>query len=558
MRICDIRKFKIVAFTIIISCCTSIANAGIHYYHPSITVELGMAYDSFRPDIDVRSSGFFQWSENGFNQSPGLSDLQFKYSEVESIDQLYESLRVDINAEAKFGVSSGKASVSYAKQLDFTGRNLTIIITAFREYKEEAKKGNLSLTQLGLDRLTQAQDANKLFLWRQVAGSEVVSSIVKGASTSIIYQFKSSSLVQKEALKAALSATWSTGSANADFLQTAQSIDADYSVNISYSQVGGSSDTSVLQNLINSNPGNISALRKAMADSLKDVTERNAKLQFFKTTTIESIGDVVFNTGGKISDVSAHFINAIQARKEHFNRLMSVNSRIKTANELLNGKPDNSFNEAGKKRLEELINDLFEIKIKILSESNKYNTNDPSASIISLNAGAVIPRIIPTIFFNQPFVKLASWEASNLTSVRCGTHPYDCEFHDFYQNFYGKLEVLHTDFIERIRLIKNCNPVATIRISELKSFIANGSNLKKIYISSHKREGVWTWGANHLPGERDSSISHFAAEERKNKYILEITDIESYIHYVNIGSYGNSKNSVVENIGEICTNLQKN
>jgi hypothetical protein len=531
-------------------------NAGIHYYHPSITVELGKAYDSFRPDVDVRSSGFFKWSDTGFKQEPGLSDLQFKYSEIESIDQLYESLRLDINAEAKFGVSSGKASISHATELDFSGRSLTIVVTAFREYKEEAKKGNLSLTKLGIERLKQAKDVNKLYLWRQVSGSEVVSSIVKGASTSIIYQFKSSSLAKKEALKTALSATWATGSANADFMKTAKSIDADYSVTISYNQVGGSSDTSVLQNLINSKPGNIEALRKAMADSLKTVTEKNAKLQYFKTTTIDSIGDIVFNTEGEISIVSAHFINVIQARKEHFRRLLTANSRIEIANKLLDGKPDNSFSTGGKEKLTSLIETIIKTRNEIISESKKYNSNNPSTSTITLNAGAVIPRIVPTAYFNTPFAKLASWERTNLSVVQCGTHPHDCEFHDFYQGFYGKLEIIHLDFIERLRLIKNCNPVATIRSSQMKSFIANGGSLSTFYQSSHKSEGVWTWGANHLPGARDGAISSFAAAERKSEYILEVTDIEAYTHYVKIGSYGKSDNSSVNDVTKLCSNVK--
>jgi hypothetical protein len=556
MKISNKDILKLTFFSVM-CCCSAIANAGFHYYHPSITVELGKAYDSFRPDVDVRSSGFFKWSETGFTQAPGLSDLQFKYSEVESIDQLYESLRIDINAEAKFGVSSGKASISHARELDFSGRSLTIVVTAFREYKEEAKKGNLSLTKLGIDRLKQAQDAGKLYLWRQVAGSEVVSSIVKGASTSIIYQFKSSSLEKKEALKSALSATWATGSANADFMQTAKSIDDDYSVTISYNQVGGSSDTTVLQNLINSKPGNIQALRKAMAGSLKNVSEKNAKLQFFKTTTIDSIGDVVFNTEGKISDVSTHFMNVIQARKEHFRRLLIANSRIEIANKLLDGKPDNSFTSTGKAKLTSLIDKIIKTRNKIISESSKYDSNNPSTSTITLNAGAVIPRIVPTTYFNAPFAKLASWERTNLSFVRCGTKPYDCEFHDFYQSFYGKLEMVHPDFVERIRLIKNCNPVATIRSSQLKSFIANGGNLSNFYNSSHKREGVYTWGANNLPGEKNKSLSIFSGNEGKNKYILEITDIEAYTHYVKIGSYGKSDNSMINDIEKICANVKK-
>jgi len=551
-------KLNVPVFSVI--CCvlalmSAPVNAEVHHYHPSVTVELGKPYDSFRPDLDVRSNGFFEWSESGFEQEPGLSDLQFEYSEIESIDQLYKSLKLDINAEAKFGLTSGSASLSKTDDYEFSGRNLTIVLTAFREFKEQRKKGDLKLSKLGLDRLKQSDETGSLFLWRQVSGSEVVSSFVRGASTSIIYQFKTSSTSKKDSLKAALSAAWTSGSANADFLQTAKSLDNDYSVKINYNQIGGGTDVSSLQQLIKSNPGNIVSLRSVLSNSLNNVNEKNAKLLYYKTTTVDSIGDVVFGTNGKISEVTNHFSNVLKARSEHFRRLLVVNSRLDEANKLLSSKPTNSFNKDGIKDLETLITKLNKIRADIADEYGKYDVTDPKKALISLNAGASIPRIVPTKFFSPPFAKLASWNNSVISAVRCGTKPFDCEFHDFYQYFYPNIEVIHPSFVERIRLMKNCDPVATVRSSEMNSFIANGSNFETYFKSNHKREGVYTWGANNLPAERNNSINIFAAAEGKNKYILEVTDTEAFTHFVDIGSYGNTKNSIINNIADVCGNL---
>lgn len=523
----------------------SSAEAEQHYYHPTMNIELGKSYDAFRPGLDLRPNGYFIWTENGYKQEEGLSEVRFDYEEADSLEQVYEALKLDLNAEAKFGMSKGKVSFATSDSMELDKRTFSIVIRAYREFKEQTKNGDVRLSPTALTHLEDVRE--KPHLWRQVAGSEVVTSVVKGSSISAIYKFRASTISKKNELKSSLSTEWSSGKADANLLKTAQKVDSGYSVSVTYVRNGGSESTAEIQAILDTNPGDIARIKKAFSQSLEGLTKENAKVLYFKTYEVDSIPQVVNITGGKMSETATHFVSVRKAMAEHYRRLGVVATRLRLVNELLDTKGENSFVAGGKANLEVTRSLLEKTQSDILAEYAGYDLVDPHKARISTVAGQSIPVLTPTKYFRTPYVKLAKWEASPLSAIRGGTK-IDTEFHDFYQSFYPVLEFLQRSFVSRIRLIKDCSAVAILREPEITNAILNGGSTAGTYLSAHKSEGIYTHGHNVLPQLSDQAKIQFRTAESAKDYWIEIADITDLVHYVHIGNIVKPRNEAAEKI----------
>ncbi|MEZ8761390.1 hypothetical protein AB6D89_23335 [Vibrio splendidus] len=517
------------------------------YYHNSSSIELGRPYDSFSPAENLSGSGMFEFSEDGYTQEPGVNEIYFNYSEINSSQKLSKVLSIDVNAEAKFAFASGQTSTQFSKFSEKSENEIIIAITAYREYKPRKVKGTLSLTTKAKDLLKQATDAKKIYLWRQIAGSDVVMETTSGHSITLFYHFTSASSNRLEELRTALSAEWSSGKASANIVSAANSSDSTVSVKIDYYQVGGNVSSSALNSILSTNNGDVTSIKNALKLALETGDSQNARILRFNTVNLANVSEVVFGTDGEYSKLSDYYTQVLLARQVHFDRSLMTQKRLNQAQRLLDEKPENSYTKTGKANLLDTKDKLQETYKDILKEYSAYQTLNPTKGIIKTTAGSNIPLLKPTTYFKAPFVKPASWVMSNGSASRCGWSTYkDCEFHDFSVAVYPVVDFILPEFIQRIRIIENCVPLSIVRKDNFASIKSAGGSLGAYYQATYSAHKVYTWGVNHMPSAFNNWKASKGVEESKKNYILEVVTTDETAHYVDLGAYGKAGGKVID------------
>lgn len=515
--------------------------AETYYYHPSASIELGAPYDSLFPSENVSANGMFQWSEEGFTQEEGVNEVSFNYSEISTSSELSKVLSIDANAEASFAFGSGSTSVKYSDMSTRSRDEIIVAITATREYKPKRKNGTVSLSAAGKVLLGKAVESDKLHLWRKIAGSDIIVETTSGHSVTLFYRFTTANMSKLESLRASVSATWSSGSADADIVKSAKAIDSTVSVEMDYYKSGGSEELDVLQAILTEKSGDVSAIKKALAISLKSGTSENARILRFSTLQVGSMPEVVFGTDGKFQLLSDYYAEARNARLVHFERMLIATHRLNLVQRLLDEKPKKLYVDNGRPKLVELKKELASTVSAIKEEHSKYQSLDPAVGKVSTISGTEIPQLSPIDYFKVPFVMPSEWVVTPGSAPRGGWGNYnDGEFHDFYVEFYPKLEFVLPEFVQRIRLFRSNLPVATARRSDINEIIKNGGSFSPHYQSRYSSIKVYTWGAHHMPGAFNNWKKAKAAEEGKIKYVLEITASDESKHYIDLGNYQNA------------------
>lgn len=527
-----------VAFVVAILAST--ANAETYFYHPNSSISLGQPYDEMRPSENLTGNGFFEWSSAATSQEPGLSGVEFDYREISNFSDYASTLSIDASAEAEFGLSSASASLSYDEISQRSENRIVISITAAREFKPKKMTGTLSLSTQGKDYLRLANDENALHLWRQAAGSGVIAETVSGASVSLFYTFTASSRSNMTSLEAAVRGAWSSGEASANIVNAAQSADSAVAIEMTYRRVGGSENVDALDALLRAGSGNIGELKAAMALALQGVTKDNARLLRFNTTDVKNLAEVVFTTGGAYGELAEYYDEVQRARRVHFERLVTATARQEQAQRLLDSKPASVFVDNGRAELEAVARQLSEVSKAIRDEYQSYNRLNPGDTEVTTQEGTEIPSLEPTTYFKLPFAKIANWVQTNGSAPRGGWATYkDGEFHDFYVQFYPVIDFQHPEFISRMRLLKNCVPVASLNNSAVKTLQDSAGNMSAIYQSKHESIQHYTWGLNYMPSAFTNWKAAAGRSEAENSYMLEITSSDETVHYVTLGAYSN-------------------
>ncbi|WP_424833069.1 hypothetical protein [Ruegeria sp.] len=530
-----------------------------YFYHPNSSISLGQPYDEMRPSENLSGNGFFEWSNNAVAQEPGLSGVEFDYREISNFSDYASALSIDASAEAEFGLSSASASLSYDEISRRAENKIVVSITASREFKPKKMTGTLRLSTQGKDYLELANDGGKLHLWRQAAGSGVIAETVSGASVSLFYSFTASSKSNLTRLEAAVRAAWSSGEASANIVKAAQSADSSVSIQMTYRRVGGSENTDALDALLRAGNGDIGDLKEAMAVALRGVTPDNARLLRFNTTDVKNLAEVVFATDGQYGLLEDYYDEVQRARRTHFERLVTASARHELAQQLLDSKPQNVFAPQGYNELKKVEQSLQKVTQDIRAEYQAYNRLDPGDVQVSTRAGTDIPSLEPTKYFKLPFAQISNWVQTNGSAPQCGWATYkNCEFHDFYVQFYPVINFQQPEFISRMRLLKNCIPVASLNNSAVKALQDASGNMSTNYQSKHESIQHYTWGLNHMPGAFTNWKAAAGRSEAANEYMLEIVTTDETTHFVTLGAFSQPATvpSVYESADQACGEKQ--
>lgn len=535
---------RLSVFIVFLSPFVSVAET--YYYHPSASIELGAPYDSFFPSENVSANGIFQWSEEGFTQEEGVNEVSFNYSEIFTSSELSKVLSIDANAEASFAFGSGSTSVKYGDISTRSQNEIIVAITATREYKPKRRNGTVSLSALGKEHLKTAVESDKLHLWRKIAGSDIIVETTSGHSVSLFYRFTTANVSKLESLRASVSATWSSGTAGADIVKSAKAVDSTVSIEMDYYKSGGSEDLDVVQAILTEKSGDVATIKKALAVSLNSGTSENARILRFSTLQVGSMPEVVFGTAGEFQLLSDYYAETRRARLIHFDRMLTATHRLNLVQRLLDEKPNNLYVDNGRTKLIELKKELGSTVAAIKEEYSKYQSLDPAVGVVSTASGIEIPQLSPIAYFKPSFVMPSEWVMTSGSAPRGGWGNYnDGEFHDFYVEFYPKLEFVLPEFVQRIRLFRDNLPVATARRSDISEIIKDGGNFSPHYQSRHSSIKVYTWGANYMPGAFNDWKKAKADEEGKIKYTLEVTASDESKHYIDLGNYRNAGGKLI-------------
>ncbi|MFC0119041.1 hypothetical protein ACFFK7_14110 [Pseudoalteromonas xiamenensis] len=534
-----IRRLVIFALSLV---CAGRAFADYHSYHPKSVIKLGKAFDAFSPDSDKTNNGYIVWKSYKESQEKG-SDIEVNIHEVKSRSELYKNLSIDLAAESKFALGKGSASFSRISQVNFDERTVNYVIQARKTFKPIITSGELSLSDNGLKRIKQAVEESKIIRFRQIVGSEIVTQITKGAQVSVIYSFKASSKTKKDSIRAAINATWKSGSASANMLSEVEKSDSGYSLNLTAIQTGANEDGTTIENLIKSKPGDLGYVKDVIEKAVKGVDFESSKILGFATTKIEDIDDIAWEAGDQLSGISATLEYITRINTELYTTYSHINSKLSDIDNLLTNKKDAQLNKDAKDELIKLKN-LFLVEREKLVSSFVAN-NKLSNNISSINKPIVNPPQFSAVdYLKKPFVKADSWSRSNISACRCCSQ-HDCEFHDMSLNFTLSIDILHPEFIDKIRIIKNDQGVGIIRPKDFGRILAGNGSTSFIYSSNHSQNKVYTWGDNNVGAEKNNWTNNFTKTEQNSSYVLEVTDTEGNVHKIDIGCYGKERNTLI-------------
>jgi hypothetical protein len=541
-------KYIHVLASIILATTVTASRAEYNLYHPKSIISLGASYDKFNPGNDLTHTGYVAWSKKAIETEAG-GEISVNIYQVDTRQKLFDLLSVDLKAEAKFGMASGSASYTRLSEMTFDDRTVNFVVKAAKVFGAErySNAAIARLTPLGKKRLNEAAASGKFIPFRKMIGSEVVSSVTKGASISVIYSFRISDKLKKDRIQAKLNAEWASGKAEANILKVVEELDQSMSYQIDAIQIGTKAGAKDILGLINVAPGDVAVVRKILHDAIAEVEPSSGKILNFSTVSISTIDDIV-SVGGEEFDNLAQLYESITNTNVALHEKHSlVEARLNLINRFLDLKSDVYYIPDGKEKLLALRARYMKLKSDleaVFVNNNSYYANRGTLQGIDAN----LDEFSIAEFFKPPFAKLSKWTVSVMDARRCASTPYDCEKHDFYQNYIPEIDIVHPELISKMTLFRNGIAVANIGPSGIQKIISNNGSLKDIYETKYSTLGIYTWGANSVNAIGDQISASWFASERASTYLLEITSISAIPHVINISYENRGEEKFVKNL----------
>lgn len=205
-------------------------SSDFHFYTEGLSIELGGAYSSFRPDSAISTSGYFQSDElKESKKTNALARIVLDFKVVESLSEYYNHLNIDSQIEAKISVFKGSAS--FSKASTYTSSRTSFTFAGFGKIDFQQRKSgpvratNDLITYLNeLVETKEIKNSDKIEFLSYV-GDKIVTSVNEGISFSVIFNIVNVSESKIDELKSAVTAQYASVNGKVSLDQIIRDID---------------------------------------------------------------------------------------------------------------------------------------------------------------------------------------------------------------------------------------------------------------------------------------------------------------------------------------------
>ena len=507
-------------------------------YHDSIKYRLGMPIDPNQPFQRMTVGGFFDIPETHSTSDIG-AEVKYEIFEVNSYKELNEALSIDASIEAKSIVFNGKATFNYDTRSSKKENTILFIINATKIYSEEDIKGVLELTKKGEETFEELGKDGDIFDFQSYAGSEIITSIIRGQSLSLVYKFVTSDSTYTEKIRSTLNLKWRQAEVKIDFEKELSSIDKYLQLEIKAYQTGIGVDSKPEQNIgsiLKVSPGDLPAIKIILAGILNKVTkaDRDASPVIRATSSsIKTCRAIIKSKFRKKFEQSLGFYVFVDKKIIELAEIkIKLLSEIDFTNELLESwskatckEGSQELTKAHLKSLNKIDFQILEIYEKLLHAKEKKDLDIEFPEV---------PTLLISDVIRLPLIRLLRWESKNNNS---------CSGEQGYFNAYY-YPVIQIKFIKAISFmilttINSSNEKSSylIKGDEFNDIIKNSGSFENVWRSSHSGSH-YVWGCHGDLQIYWANIyfTSFRENERHAKTYLEIFDREGNISKIELGN----------------------
>lgn len=262
-------------------------------YHPAAKARLGYGFDPERPTI-LYATRALKPSVVENIDTTGIVEGSVAITEVKSRRELLERIGVSASVQAHSAFASGSASMSQIDSVSFDSSSLVWVASI--------------KTVLGRYRLTdtiptQALENEKPERISGVFGSEIVTQETRGAIASVVYEASNLTTEQKQALSAAIAASYKSGAAGGSAKSNYEKLLSDVQKTSEIKtqiHVQGGPGHEYLAPFINAS-SDIAAIRQALTTYIKKTDAKNAKPLSYSTSPISQFRNIVIRDAPNLS-----------------------------------------------------------------------------------------------------------------------------------------------------------------------------------------------------------------------------------------------------------------
>lgn len=537
--------FVVLIAVYILASRASVASGDVYVHHPEFAPRLGETFDSADP-LSIKTHGFLQLVPGpGIDihkkcRSEGRDSLPFSLSmqlqSVRNTSELEQAMRFEGQVEASYGLSKGRVSAAHSSQVQIDDRSVVFVLQVEKVYAPD--RADVELTERGMRFLRKAVEAKDYSAFLQVIGTDVVTSVTRGSSLSIVYNFRCSSKTKADSLRVELAAKWKTGSVSGSVATFARKIDEFVSLDVNAYQVGSKPDEDLLQ-LISATEGNLAQVKKIAQKAAQRVPYESCPVLVCKTT---KIGDLPEIRIGNSPEAVRGFLNA-QATRVAVARQVSrwwrgfvrVEADLELA-ERLEAYPPRYFRNGALKDLKSEVKRLRGLRERILKAyADAVAWSEGKGDGVSPNQGR--PFRLKN-YLELPFLRVAGWgrwmsDWGEMRTARC-----------YRSHFWPVVKLVHPSLIKTIWIYRDKALVGRI----------DGPGIRKIEahvgaLSSYDRaQVVWESVVDSVCHTTDSDhrerlIREYMAVHRSREgsveYKVVVEDITGGEHETELGNIVN-------------------
>ena len=429
-------------------------------YLVSPQIELGNTFDPQDPS-DLKKNFYVEIRDKVEHKSKG-GPVNFIFEVIESKTMLHKFLSVDLSAEAKIGIGSGKASFAKSEDLTWEENTAYFSFHGTMLFKSSVNGVMAFTTPDGESLWKQAEKKKTEVQTLKQIGSEIILSITRALVVNVIYKFTWSSSIKKEAMAAAIDLAYGPASASGNLRAELDKIDTTLKFSASVYQTG-STDNSIAEK----NPHNLIEIIGVQGD-LKKI---ESILTEFFTSAKADTGDDYPIIEMNSSKLKIEKINSNQRVNKYYKDLETIKNLVNIHCTKLYEEYDNCILKLSiLKSLKQAANRQFFTAeyLKIIDDKIAEYEKLQSSLVIQRNyyinaitkeeAGVepVILEINPLklndIIKKGNLVNVYEW-GNDSGGIRFSTAGIDADT-SFFIHVYPRIEILYPEIISQIKIYK--------------------------------------------------------------------------------------------------------
>jgi hypothetical protein len=503
-------------------------------------ISLGKGWDPFFPEENKMINDCYAHTKE--SSKMGSTD-SFNENFIESKRQLEEFTKASalVTFNGSFSASRVGIAAAYDRETSKIeqGRTITWILSGKRSYYPE-HASIMALSARGERVLKQATDsANPEYFFR-TCGRSVVTSIKKESNIAVIYQLVASDSQYADRIRSSLRGKFSgatvKATAEADFIREVKAIDQNIQINIKVFQSGRGQNKNGVEKVLTLEPGNLAAVRQAMALVLDDINYESAPITLFSHERASVA------LGLPLTTDRFALLETLTIRQEK-NRQTVKNIRryLKVIEYLLENSGQNGY-DITRDNTQLLEQKYAQLENQLIESLEMIEICGAAGALSSCK---VLPPVLVkglTQYISRPYAEAIGWGAEVVSAY------YDAppEQVKATVDYFPIVKFKNIDLISHVEIYIGNSLYKTLIGADLGRINPQTNSIRDFLVRRHFHNPYcWRgrWGEDCNPWAADSNrhIEALKKNEAANTYSLKIYDIDGNVEVVQLGNANNGK-----------------